>query len=218
MVLMVFCETNYAKTTINLGIYAPFSNESAFIGRHILGALELARDQLGSSSVHYEFYTLDKMPNNAEASRVLQKFIEVHHINVVLTESAESGALVAPLAKKNNMIHFCLTKEAVRTDGQNNFLAQSPNHQQGAVLTKTMKPEFITQFKQEYFSHPVTEAGYAFDVFHVLHQSIILAMKTDSNFSSKTIATHLLALESGIGVMGVFNLDKKGISYQTAVT
>lgn len=29
--------------TINIGIYAPFSNESAFIGRNMLGAMEIAR-------------------------------------------------------------------------------------------------------------------------------------------------------------------------------
>ena len=177
--------TNKLKTTINVGIYAPFSNKSAFIGRNMLGAMEIARYQLKSSSIKYEFYTLDKMSNNANAARTVQKFIDTHHINVLLTEGADSGVLVAPLAKKNNIIHFCLTGDSVVADGKNNFLAQSPNHQQAAVLTKTMKPEFIAQFKQEYFSHPVTEAGYAFDIFHLLHNSALLAMKTNSDFSVK---------------------------------
>lgn len=215
LITACFCDAAFAKdnTTINIGIYAPFSNESAFIGRQMLGAMEIARDQL-KSPINYEFYTLDTMKNNADAARILKKFIDTHHINILLSEGAESGALVAPLAKKNNIIHFCLTKDSVIADGQNNFLAQSPNHQQAMVLTKTMKPEFIAQFKQEYFSYPVTEAGYAFDIFHLLHHSVVLAMKTKPNFSSQIIATHLLALESGTGVMGTFKLDKKGLSYK----
>lgn len=206
--------TNKAKMTINVGIYAPFSNKSAFIGRNMLGAMEMARDQLNSSEINYEFYTLDKMPNNTTSAKTLQKFIDAHHINVLLTEGTDSGALVAPLAKKNNLIHVCFTDESTIADGKNNFQAQSPNHQQAAVLTESMKPEFIAQFKQEYLSHPVSEAGYAFDVFHLLHNSALLAMKTHSDFSSQAIATHLLALEPGTGVMGRFNLGKNGISYK----
>lgn len=80
-----------------------------------------------------------------------------------------------------------------------------------------MKPEFIAQFKQEYLSHPVSEAGYAFDLFHLLHSSALLALKTHSDFSSQAITTHLLALESGIGVMGRFNLDKNGVSYKKQI-
>lgn len=213
-----FSDSADKKPIINVAIYAPFSNESAFIGRNMLGAMETARDQLKSSQINYEFYTLDKMPNGANATNTLQKFIDTHHINVILTEGADSGAQVAPLAKKNKLIHFCLSDDSTIADGKNNFLAQSPNHQKAAALTDTMKPEFIAQFKQEHFSQPVTEAGYAFDIFQLLHNSAVLAMKSDSDFSSQTIATHLLALDSGFGVMGAFNLDKNGLSYKKATT
>ncbi|KTC90945.1 branched-chain amino acid ABC transporter substrate-binding protein [Fluoribacter dumoffii] len=205
------------QMTIKVGIYAPFSTEKAFIGRNMLGAMEIARDQLKSSNINYEFFTLDKMANSAHAAKTLQKFIDTHHLNVLMTEGSDSGALVAPIAKKNNLIHFCLTEDSLIADGKNNFLAQSPNHKQAAVLQDSMKPEFIAQYKQEYLSHPVSEAGYAYDIFHMLHHSALLAIKTHSDFSSQAIATHLLALESGTGVMGKFNLDKRGVSYRKEV-
>lgn len=210
--------TEKNRMTINIGIYAPFSNESAFIGRNMLGAMEIARDQLKSSDIAYEFYTLDQIPDNANATKTLQKFIDTNHINVLLTEGSDGGALVAPLAKKNNLIHFCLTSDSVIADGKNNFLAQGSNYQKSAALTKTTKPEFIAQFQQEYFSHPITQAGYAYDIFHILHNSAVLAMKTNSDFSSQAVATHLLALEPGTGVMGTFNVGKKGVSYKKQVT
>lgn len=201
------------KKTINIGIYAPFTSKSAFIGRNILGAMEIARGQLKPAEIDYEFYTLDKLPANTNPANTLQKFIEVHHINVLLTEGANLGAVVVPLAKKNNLIHFCLGCSAV-ADGKNTFQTQSPNHQRGALLTRAMKPEFVVQFKQEYFSQPVTEAGYAYDIFHLLNNSAVIAMKMNANFSSQAIASNLLALESGTGLMGTFRMDKQGIFYQ----
>ncbi len=200
------------KQTINIGIYAPFSTKSAYIGRNILAAMEIARDQIKSADINYEFYTLDAQPANAHAADTIQKFIDARHINVLLTEGAASGTVVSPLAAKNNVIHFCLGCDAV-ADGKNNFQTQSPNHQRGAVLANTLKPEFVTQFKQEYFSQPVTEAGYAYDIFHLLNTSAQIAMKSNTKFSSGAIAAQLLALESGAGVMGTFNLNKNGVAY-----
>ncbi len=210
-------EVNAAQTEkiIKIGIYAPFTTQSAYIGRNMLGAMEIARDQLQSSEIHYEFYTLDKLSNNTQALNTLQKFIDAHHINVLITEGAETGALVAPLAQKNDLIHFCLGCEVKLADGKNNFHAHSPHHKRGAVLSTAMKPEFVAQFKQEYFSQPVTEAGYAYDIFHLLNNSAIIAMKTNPNFSSQAIANNLIALESGSGLMGSFRLKKKGIQYKT---
>lgn len=200
------------RQTINIGIYAPFSTKSAYIGRNMLAAMEIARAQIKSAEINYEFYTLDTQHKNEHRADTLQKFIEARHINVLLTEGAASGAVVAPLAAKNNVIHFCLGCDAI-ADGKNNFQAQSPNHQHGAALASTMKPEFVAQFKQEYFSQPVTEAGYAYDLFHLLNSSAVLAMKTNTGFSSKAIASQLLALESGTGVMGSFSLNKNGLAY-----
>lgn len=202
-----------AKKIINIGIYAPFTSKSAYIGRSILGAMEIARGQLKSSEINYEFYTLDKFPANANAVNTLQKFIDAHHINVLLTEGVDTGSVVVPLAKKNRLIHFCLGCGAV-ADGKNTFQMQSPNHQRGALLTSAMKPEFVIQFKQEYFSQPVTEAGYAYDIFHLLNNSAVIAMKQNAHFSSQAIASNLLALESGTGLMGAFRMDKQGIFYQ----
>lgn len=206
-----------AKKTINIGIYAPFSNESALIGRNMLGALEIARDQLKSTEINYEFYTLDMLPENTSTAGTLQKFIDAHHINVILTDGAASGAVVAPLAEKNNLIHFCLTDDSVITDGKNNFQAKSSNHRHGAALATTEKPEFIAQFQEEYFSQPVIEAGYVYDIFHLLNSSAVIAMKTNTNFSSQAIASNLLALESRAGLMGAFSLDKKGVSYKKEI-
>lgn len=317
------------KININVGIYAPFSDNSAFIGRNILAAMEMGKEQSNSSPIHYSFYTLDVVPDTREMPRVLQKFIDAHHINVLLTEGSTNGLLAAPLAKRNNLIHFSMASDPVIADGKNNFLTWSPAYEQAAVLLKElkrkhvkelgvittshrssavltqavmkqiqdnsainvsvyeqfepgttdftslvskikgknpdlyfimaspedieaiqhkmqvvhvnkpitsivervtpevikvfdgqwyvdtheMKPEFVHQFKEAYLNHPVTEAGYAFDVFQILNQSLLMAMKTQENFSASEIAHQLHSLATGTGVMGPFNLDKQGVLY-----
>ncbi|WP_238400365.1 ABC transporter substrate-binding protein [Legionella bononiensis] len=317
------------RVDINVGIYAPFANQSAFIGRNILAAMEMGRDQLKSSRINYTFYTLDELPNQSDVAQTLQKFITAHHINVLMTEGSENGLLVAPLARKNNILHFSLANDPAIADGKNNFLAWSPAYEQAAVLveelqrkkvgqigiitskqpssmvltqsvmkqlqihsaikiaayeqiepgvkdvsrlihkmedkkpdmyfimaspedieliqsemsnahvnkpitsiigrvtpqvmkvfdgqwyidTHEMKPEFIQQFKAQYLNYPVTEAGYAFDVFHILNQSVTMVLKTKHAFSSKEVANQIHILAKGTGVMGPFNLDKNGVLF-----
>ncbi|WP_298622682.1 ABC transporter substrate-binding protein [uncultured Legionella sp.] len=315
------------KTEINVGIYAPFSDKSAFIGRNILAAMEMARDQFKSSQINYAFYTLDVLPSKGKVLPTLQKFIDAHHINVLITEGTENGALIAPLATQNNILHFSMASDSSIADGINNFLAWSPAYEQAAVLIKElrrkkvkqiaiittrqpsfmvltqsvmkqiqahstikisayqevkanetnfsgviqkmeeknpdlylimaspeeiglihsqmlnihvdkpitsivdrvtptvmrvfdgqwyidaheMKPEFIKRFKEEYFNHPVTEAGYAYDVFQILNKGITMAMKIKHEFSSEEVARQIHSLAKGVGVMGPFSLGAKGV-------
>lgn len=317
------------SVTVNVGIYAPFSNQSAFIGRNILAAMEMGRDQLKSSRIHYTFYTLDELSKQSNAAETLQKFVTTHHINVLVTEGSDNGLLAAPLARKNNILHFSLANDPAIADGKNNFLAWSPAYEQAAVLveelqrkkigqigiitskrpssmvltqsvikqlqlhsaikiaayeqiepgvkdvshliqsiekkkpdlyfimaspedieiiqsemshahvnkpitsiigrvtpqvmkvfdgqwyidTHEMKPEFIQKFKEHYLNYPVTEAGYAFDVFHILNQSVAMVLKTKHHFSSKEVANQIHVLAKGTGVMGPFNLEKNGVLF-----
>lgn len=331
-----YSATNFAPSAdkkvlnINVGIYAPFSNEQAFIGRNMLGAMEMASEKVPSDRIHYAFYTLDELPvNNADSIRSVQKFIEVHKINVLLTEGSQNGLLVAPLAKKNNLIHFSMASDPAIADGSNNFLAWSPEYEQAAVLVKklqqkkvkelgvistdeisdrvlsqsvikqvgesstikisvqeeikpgtknfnhlmsklkgknpdlylimaspkdiehiqaamvqahlnkpittivdrvtpevmkvfngqwyidthAMKPEFVNQYQEAYLNYPVTEAGYAFDVFNIFNQSALMATKNNKAFSSQAVAQQIKTLAVGTGVMGPFNMDNQGILY-----
>lgn len=314
------------KTEINVGIYAPFSDKSAFIGRNILAAMEMAREQFKSSQINYSFYTLDVLPAR-KVKPTLQKFINAHHINVLITEGTENGLLVAPMATQNNILHFSMASDPTIADGTNNFLAWSPAYEQASVLigelqrkkvkqigiittrqpssmvltqsvmkqlqahstikvsaykeikpnetnfsglisnmeeknpdlyfimaspeeiglihseminthvnkpitsivdrvtpaimkvfdgqwyidAHEMKPEFIKQFKQEYLNHPVTEAGYAYDVFKILNQGITMAMKSKHEFSSEEVAHQIHSLARGTGVMGPYTLENNGV-------
>lgn len=320
---------NKTQANINIGIYAPFSNEQAFIGRNILGAMEMAQEKLKYSNIHYSFYTLDKLSDNSNPTSTLQRFIQTHRINVLVTEGSTNGVVLASIAKKNNIIHFSMASDPAIADGKNNFLVWSPAYEQASVLVKTlkqkkvsqlgvitttspsdkvltqsvmkqlqidslinvaafeqydigtkdfsglvnkikgknpdlyfimaspddieliqtamkkahinkpvtsivervtpkvvkvfngqwyidtqeMKPEFIHQYQEANFNYPVTEAGYAFDVFQILNQSVIMAMKGRNNFSSQDIADQIHILAVGTGVMGTFNLDKNGVLY-----
>ncbi|WP_045096402.1 ABC transporter substrate-binding protein [Legionella fallonii] len=320
---------NKNAVEINIGIYAPFTNKRAFIGRNILGAMEMAHDKLSSSQIHYSFFTLDRLADNQDSASTLQKFVTTHHINVLVTEGSVNGGSLAAFAKKNNLIHFSMASDPAIADGKNNFLIWSPAYEQAEVLVNTlkqkkvkqlgiittnhpsdsvltqsvmkqlqadssikiatyeqydagtkdfsglinkikgknpdlyfimaspedieliqsnmkqahidkpvtsivervtpkvmkvfngqwyidtheMKPEFINQYLEENMNYPVTEAGYAYDLFNMLNQSVIMAMKAKSGFSTQELAEQIHTLATGTGVMGPFNLDKNGVLY-----
>lgn len=141
---------NYAHSSekkavdIHVGIYAPFSNRHAFIGRNILGAMELARDKTSNSTINYTFYTLDELPTTSlSAKQTIQKFIEFHKINVLVTEGSENGLLAAPIVKQNNIIHFSMASDPHIADGVNNFLTWSPEYEQAMVMVNKLKQEKI---------------------------------------------------------------------------
>lgn len=201
----------YVPVEVHVGIYAPFSEKNAFIGRNMLAAMEMARDKLHSNTVHYSFFTLDEVADSADAPRVLQKFIDAHHINVLMTQDSSHGLIAASLAKQNNLIHFNLSRNSKIADGRHSFLARRSDSES---LT-TLQPNFVAEYKEAYFNnHPAVEAGYAFDVFTVLHQSILVSLpKEQGRFSTSAIAYQLHKMPSGQGVMGAFNVEQNGVVY-----
>jgi branched-chain amino acid transport system substrate-binding protein len=145
----VWVNIGYAKSEnknidIQIGIYAPFSNKQAFIGRNILGAMELAREKFPINTIHYSFYTLDALSSSDKtAGTVLEKFVAAHKINILFTEGSTNGRIAAPIAKRNNLIHFSMASDPAIADGVNNFLAWSPEYEQAAVLVKTLNQKQI---------------------------------------------------------------------------
>lgn len=337
VIALIFINLSYAhefqidsnsnhKVDVHIGIYAPFSSHSAFIGRNILAAMEMGSEQLKSSDIHYSFYTLDQPSKHRNAALVLQKFIDTHHITVLVTGGKETGLIAAPIAKKNNLIHFSLTNNPKIADGRNNFIVWSPAYEQAKVLVNELKrqrvhhlgiittnqpsstvlthsvikelqvdslidvasseffepgnkdfsrltnrikrknadmyfvmaspedikliqeqmrvdklhapitsiveratpdvvkvfegqwyvdshemqPAFIHQFKQNYLNYPVTEAGYAFDLFQLLNKSIVMAIRVQRSVTSEEIVHQFHDIANGTGVMGTMVLDDKG--------
>lgn len=215
--------THKPKVDIHVGIYAPFSNEHAFIGRSMLGAMEMARDQLESSTINYTFYTLDQLPDSPNAANTLQKFIDAHQITVVLTEGSAGGLLVAPIAKRNNIIHFSMANNPKIADGKNNFLAISPGYEEAVDLVNQVRKDQVQQLEVNTTKHPsdaritqhvvkqLQENSPIVQVFHLLHQSAVLAMKTNSNYSSQYIVEQIHVIASEDAGPGALSFDENGI-------
>lgn len=195
--------TRDTSLNINIGIYAPFSEKRAFIGRSMLGAMEMALEQVHPSRVHYSFFTLDELPaGSADTPRVLQQFIDTHHINVLLTEGSRNGLLAAPLAQKNNIVHFCMASDPAIADGVNNFLAWSPASEQANAFINELKENKLRQL-----------AVIGTDVFNILNQSIVSAMNKNLAFSPAVIAPQLRTVSLRNGVMGPSSIDAHGVLY-----
>lgn len=212
---------NQNKIDIHVGIYAPFSNQQAFIGRHLLGSAQTSSEQLKSSKINYTFYTLDQISNRRIAVRTLQNFINTHKINVILTRGAVNGLLVAPLAKKNNIVHFSMATDPTIADETNNYLLWSPVYEQAVAqinelknrqknqladnkATKVMARKVISQLEE---SSPMT------DVLQMLNKSAVLAINANPNCSTQDISNQIHALVASAGIKGPFNFAKNGVLY-----
>ncbi len=186
-VLMLGLNLTYAQSEnknnleIHIGIYAPFSGGQAFIGRNILNVMETACDKVVKTPIHYSLYTLDdstKSEKNAIAT--LQKFIEVHQINILVTEGSKNGLMVRSLAKNNNLLHFSMANNPYIADGKNNFLAWSPEYEQSLVIMKNLKQKKIKEIEL-----------ISTDVFNVANASINALLQKNINFSINSIAQQI---------------------------
>ncbi len=200
-----------AKTIIHIGVYAPFSDEHAIVGRSILAAMELAQEETHSTDVEYSFDTLDEIADTKHAAEVLNQFIKTRQINVLFTGGASNGKVASSLVQKTNILHFNISDEKSIADGKNSFLVWSPAKKRWRVDTRKMNPEFIRQYQEIYMSYPATEAGYSYDVFHILNRGILASLPLSSGFSASKISNQILASTDGKGVMGVFHLNPNGV-------
>lgn len=206
------------KTEVHVGIYAPFSNENSFIGRTILGTLESAREQLNSAEINYSFYTLDQLPNNSAAKKTVNKFIDTHHINVMLTEGTANGLFVAPIAKQRNIIHFSLASHSQIADGVYNFLAWSPAFEKDIARMKQLKNKQLQHIDahnlalaQRIVQHLQNDSP-LLPLFSLLNQSVVL---TSNHYSRESVSAQIHALTRGTN-LGDLNLDNNGILYSKA--
>lgn len=194
---------------INIGIYAPFSSDSAYIGRNMLGAMEIARAQMPSAKVRYTFYTLDSATSSKSAAEVLQKFVMAHKINILMSEGDQNAVLVANVAKKNKLLHFCLGCAPQAVDG-NSFSTQTSSLPRGTVLKEARHAQFISQYNQEYMSHPVAEGAYAYDLFRIINHSVLSVLKKPSEYQIKNVSEHLLSCKTlPSGLMGPVHFHNK---------
>ncbi|MDI1352449.1 MAG: amino acid-binding protein, partial [bacterium] len=65
--------------------------------------------------------------------------------------------------------------------------------------------------------YPVTEAGYAFDVFQILNQAIILSLHKNKPVTTQAIAQQIHSISIDKGVMGPLKLDSTGVLFSKSV-
>lgn len=79
-----------------------------------------------------------------------------------------------------------------------------------------MDPNFVKDFYHAYSRTPLTEAGYAYDVFNIVAKSFA-SSKVDSSIPSYKKVSKLIHAQKGTGVMGKFYVEKNGIIFTKSV-
>ncbi|TAL59110.1 MAG: hypothetical protein EPN84_11820 [Legionella sp.] len=191
-----------AKVEINIGIYAPFANENSIVGRTLLVTLEALRDQINAQGINYTFYTLDQLPANQDAVKTIEKFVAAHQIKVLLTEGTRDGMFIAPIAKSSHFLHLNVGGDPKIEDGTNTFATLSPEFTKDMQQLLSLKHKMSenldldTLVAVQKLIKKLEANPQIFQLFQLLNQSVIQAVKQDSHCSSQQIAMQLQALSS----------------------
>src|SRR5437868_15351845 len=73
--------------------------------------------------------------SQAKAALAAQKLITADHVNCLISMCDAYGNVIAPLAKKASVVHFCYGTSASVPDGQFNFVLNAMPDDEARVFT-----------------------------------------------------------------------------------
>jgi len=120
--LMAFAKED--ANTVKIGVILPLSGDSATYGEPLLRAVKLFETECktGTYKHNYKVLVEDNQMQGRETALILQRLINVEHIDAILDFSATSGNVVFPQARLKQVPHICLASDPKTADGKFNFL------------------------------------------------------------------------------------------------
>lgn len=94
------------KEPIKIGVILPLTGDAAFIGEAARNAAILAKESFGKTRKNYELVFEDDQGDSKKTIFAFRKLVDVDKIRAVGTGFAGPGNAVAPLAEKEQIIHF----------------------------------------------------------------------------------------------------------------
>lgn len=99
------------KEPIKIGVILPLSGDAAFIGEAARNAAILAKESFGKTKKTYELIFEDDQGDSKKTIFAFRKLVDVDKIRAVGTGFAGPGNAVAPLAEKEQIIHFSIASD-----------------------------------------------------------------------------------------------------------
>jgi ABC-type branched-subunit amino acid transport system substrate-binding protein len=114
--------TTFAEEpTIKIGMVASLNGSMAFYGKGWTNSASLALEELTGTKHRYQLVIEDDSSSAAGAVSAFHKLVDVDHVDVILSASANMALALAPLAGKAQVLHLGISSDASFADGKFNF-------------------------------------------------------------------------------------------------
>jgi ABC-type branched-subunit amino acid transport system substrate-binding protein len=106
---------------VRIGVIVPSTGPAALLGSSFLKAVQLAREDLGSTRYRYELVLADTGTNEVQTRRAIQKLIAVDRVQAIVGGISLPGEVIKPYAALAGIPHLCVCSVRSIGDGVYNF-------------------------------------------------------------------------------------------------
>ncbi|MFA6396852.1 MAG: ABC transporter substrate-binding protein [Sulfurimonas sp.] len=130
---------------IKIGVVAPLTGDTAFLGEGVREAMLLAKEQLGDTEYQYELIFEDDQLDPKMTASAANKLIDIDGVDVLVSFSSSSGNVVAPIAERNKVVHLGIASDANVADGFYNFIHWTPPSEEARVFVEELENRNISR-------------------------------------------------------------------------
>ena len=91
-----------------VGVILPLSGSLAFAGNEVRDSIELAASELSSSTTRFSFKFEDNGAGATATAAAANKFINVDHVDAVISLWPEAANVVAPISERKGVLHYTI--------------------------------------------------------------------------------------------------------------
>src|ERR1700761_8514817 len=96
-----------SRPIIKIGVSSFLTGDDAFMGESYQHALQLAQADRKNGKYQYQLIFEDCQASPTKAVLAVQKFINVDHVQAIISMCDAFGNVTKPIAAKAGLIHFC---------------------------------------------------------------------------------------------------------------
>lgn len=136
---------NMDKPVIKIGASLPLTGNMADVGKSGQEALDMAYDKWKDKPTKYEYELIieDDALEAKRAAMVANKFVNIDHVNSILTMFSTGANAVSPVADKSKIVHVTCAYGSQPAEGFYNFNNHTQYEENARVLISELKKKGI---------------------------------------------------------------------------
>jgi branched-chain amino acid transport system substrate-binding protein len=110
--------------TVKIGVILPLTGDSDSLGLPLLRAVKLFESECSKGNYKHQYKVIveDDQLLARESAVIAQKFINIDHVDAIITFSSTAGNVITPQARNKNIPHLCISSDLKVADDKFSFL------------------------------------------------------------------------------------------------